>query len=201
MKLYQQGPTPSCRRVSIFMKLAGIEVERIELNLKAGDNLDAGYVSRSINAKVPMLELDDGETISESVAICRYFDALQGTGLFGESALEKAKVEMWQRLLEWQGLIPAFQAFRNLTGFYSDRENCVHAWGEESKARITMFLPMLDKQLAQHPFVAGQALSIADITGFIFVWFTQARLDINVTQAFPNIARWYNTLSEMDAFQ
>ncbi|MBY8035362.1 glutathione S-transferase [Vibrio fluvialis] len=203
MKLYETAVTPSCRRVSIFLKELGVDVERVALNVREGDNLTESFKSKSVNGKVPMLELDDGTTLCESVAICRYFDESNPNDrhLFGRDALDKAKVEMWHRVTEFQGLYAGFQAFRNLTGIYKDRENCVLAWGEESKARAASFLPQLDARLKESNFVATHYFTIVDITAFIFIGFADKALELSPLAQYPNIARWFEMIQQRPAFQ
>lgn len=203
MKIYETAMTPSCKRVSIFLKELGVEVDRIALNVREGDNLQPAFSSKSVNGKVPLLELDDGTTICESVAICRYFDEAveNDLALFGRTAVEKAKVEMWHRVVEFQGLYAAFQAFRNITAIYSDRENCIAEWGQESKERVGAFLPLLDKQLAESPYVVSDRFTIVDITAFIFVNFAINGLAFSVLEQYPNIARWFETVAARPAFQ
>ncbi|EMB9228709.1 glutathione S-transferase [Vibrio harveyi] len=203
MKLYETAVTPSCKRVSIFLKEIGGEVERIALNVRGGDNLSEPFKSKSVNGKVPLLELDDGTTICESVAICRYLDEAfeNDLALFGANQLERAQVEMWHRVVEFQGLYTAFQAFRNITAIYQDRENCVAAWGDESKSRVLEFLPILDKRLSESEHIATDNFTIVDITGYIFVGFAVNGLSIEVFETYPNIARWFEQVSVREAFQ
>ncbi|EJG1666775.1 glutathione S-transferase [Vibrio parahaemolyticus] len=203
MKLYETAMTPSCKRVSIFLKEIGGEVERVALNVREGDNLSESFKQKSVNGKVPLLELDDGTTICESVAICRYLDKAfeNDLALFGANQLERAQVEMWHRVVEFQGLYAAFQAFRNITAIYQDRENCVAAWGEESKSRVLEFLPTLDKRLSESEYIATDQFSIVDITGYIFIGFAVNGLSIEVFEKYPNIARWFEQVSARDAFQ
>lgn len=203
MKLYETAMTPSCKRVSIFLKEIGGEVERIALNVREGDNLSEPFKSKSVNGKVPLLELDDGTTICESVAICRYLDEAfeNDLALFGANQLERAQVEMWHRVVEFQGLYTAFQAFRNITAIYQDRENCVAAWGDESKSRVLEFLPVLDKRLSESERIATDNFTIVDITGYIFVGFAVNGLSIEVFETYPNIARWFEQVSVREAFQ
>ena len=203
MKLYETAMTPSCKRVSIFLKEIGGEVERIALNVREGDNLSEPFKSKSVNGKVPLLELDDGTTICESVAICRYLDEAfeNDLALFGANQLERAQVEMWHRVVEFQGLYTAFQAFRNITAIYQDRENCVAAWGDESKSRVLEFLPILDKRLSESEHIATDNFTIEDITGYIFVGFAVNGLSIEVFETYPNIARWFEQVSVREAFQ
>lgn len=203
MKLYETAMTPSCKRVNIFLKEIGGEVERVALNVRDGDNLADGFKSKSVNGKVPLLELEDGTTICESVAICRYFDETfpNKLALFGANSLERAQIEMWHRVVEFQGLYTAFQAFRNITAIYQDRENCVAEWGEESKSRVSEFLPVLDNRLAASKHIATDDFSIVDITGYIFIGFAINGLQIDVLDSYPNIARWFETVSQREAFQ
>ncbi|HGS4500529.1 TPA: glutathione S-transferase [Vibrio parahaemolyticus] len=203
MKLYETAMTPSCKRVSIFLKEIGGEVERVALNVREGDNLSESFKQKSVNGKVPLLELDDGTTICESVAICRYLDEAfeNDLALFGANQLERAQVEMWHRVVEFQGLYAAFQAFRNITAIYQDRENCVAAWGEESKSRVLEFLPTLDKCLSESEYIATDQFSVVDITGYIFIGFAVNGLSIEVFEKYPNIARWFEQVSARDAFQ
>ncbi len=203
MKLYEFAPTPSSRRVSIFLNELGVDVERVQVNVREGENLTEEYKQKSVNGKVPMLELESGVTISESVAICRYFHEATPNKkfLFGETHLEMAQVEMWNRIVEFQGLYAGFQAFRNISGIYKDRETCVEAWGVESKARVETFLPQLDERLSTSAYVATEGLTIVDITAFIFVGFAEKALQLDVLNNYPNIARWYSELSQRPAFQ
>lgn len=203
MKIYEFAANPSSRRVGIFLKELGVEVDRVQLNVREGANLNAEYQEKSVNGKVPMLELDDGTCISETIAICRFFaEKHNDTSLFGTTPEEKGLVEMWQRIVEFDGLYAGFQAFRNLSGVYSDRERCVPAWGEESKRRVEEFLPKLDKQLSRNDYVAGTKLSVADITGFLFVGVVcEKALEIKALEAYPHIQAWYDKLSQRAAFQ
>ena len=92
--------------------------------------------------RVPALVLDDGTVITESIAICRYFEALQpDPPLFGRGALEIARVEMWNRRLELHLLFPVSHVFRNSHPAMKEMEvPQVPAWAEANKPRILEFL-------------------------------------------------------------
>ncbi|MDV6250324.1 glutathione S-transferase [Vibrio sp. EA2] len=203
MKLYETAMTPSCKRVNIFLKEIGGDVERVAINVRDGDNLAETFKQKSVNGKVPVLELDDGTTLCESVAICRYFDEefSNDLNLFGGNQRERAQVEMWHRVVEFQGLYAAFQAFRNISAIYKDRENCVKEWGEESKSRVVAFLPVLDKRLGESEYIASDRYTIVDITAYIFVGFAINALQIDVLSTAPNIARWFEKISAREALQ
>ena len=197
MKIYELGPAPSARRVSIFLAEKGIKVERQHVDILGGENLSDEFKAKSLNGQIPVLELNDGTTICESVAICRYFDEAYPTdnALFGLTALEKAQVEMWQRLIELRGLLVAMQAFRNISGIYKDRENCIAEWGQESRQRLIDFLPTIDRQLAVTPFIAGERFSIADITAVVLCDFMK-NLEIQVDDSLPHLKQWYQRIRE-----
>ncbi|MCG9696083.1 glutathione S-transferase [Shewanella sp. Isolate11] len=200
MKLYELAITPNAKRVNIFLNEMGIEIERVVVNVRAGENLNPEFKSKSINGRIPLLELDDGQTLCESVAICRYFDELNPSeqSLFGNTPLEKAQIEMWQRICELQGLNYATQAFRNITQVYQDRERCVAAWGHESRLRVIEFLPTLEKQLRQQAYIAGERFTIADITAYTFITMLP-RLEISLDEKFTHLLAWITKVEQRPA--
>ncbi|MDX1302950.1 glutathione S-transferase [Photobacterium sp.] len=202
MKIYELAPAPSARRVSIFLAEKGIEIDRVNVDIRGGENLFDEFKAKSINGRIPVLELDDGTTICESIAICRYFDEMYPStpSLFGDTPQERAKVEMWQRIVEFQGLYTAMQAFRNISGIYKDRENCVESWGHESRQRVVEFLPTLDAQLANSAYIAGNKFSVADITAFVMCGFI-TNLEITIDEMFPHIQDWYERVSQRPSIQ
>ncbi|MEI8634825.1 glutathione S-transferase [Vibrio sp. PP-XX7] len=203
MKLYELAITPSCRRVDIFLKELGVEIERETVNVREGENLTSAFKQISSNGKVPVLELDDGRHLCESVAICRYIDSISPNdkSLFGQTAFEQAQVEMWHRIVEWQGLIPLFQAVRNLTQVYKDRENCVPEWGEESKRRLVDFLPQVDQRLSESHYLALGSLTIVDISAYVMIIFADQVLKLAVRENYSNIAAWLARLETRPSFQ
>lgn len=200
MKLYELAPTPSARRVSIFLAEKGINIERVTVDIRGGENLSPEFKAKSLNGRIPLLELDDGSYLCESVAICRYLEEIHPSdhSLFGNNPLERAKVEMWQRIIELQGLMPAFQAFRNITGVYKDRENCLEAWGQESRQRTFEFLPLLEQQLTKSDYIAGDNFSIADISAYIFISFIK-NLEINIDNKLQHLSAWFAKIAQRPA--
>ena len=127
MKLYESR-SPNARRVNIFLAEKGVDLERQEVDIQSGENIESAHKARNPVGRVPVLELDNGEYLSESVAICRYIEGLHPTpNLFGETAEEMAKIEMWHRRAEQNYFLELTSAFRNITGFFKDRETqCQH---------------------------------------------------------------------------
>ena len=199
MKLYE-SPSPNARRVHIFMAEKGIECERIAVDIRAAENLSAEYLAKNPGGRVPMLELEDGTFIGESVAICRYLESLQPESpLFGESGIEAAKVEMWQRRAELNFLLEVAGAFRNITGFFKDRETCVAEWGQVCAERAPKMLSMFDEQLSQTAYLAGDTFSIADITLAVALDFARM-VKVVALPELPNIERWYGQVSARGSF-
>ncbi len=131
----------------------------------AAENISAAFLAKNPGGRVPVLELDDGTFIGESIAICRYLEGLHPQPcLFGDTPLSSAQVEMWQRRVELNLLMEVAGAFRNLTGFFKDRETCVEQWGQVCAEKAAKAVTMFDDQLAQTQFLAGDAFSVADIT-------------------------------------
>mgnify|MGYP001181905644 FL=1 len=178
----------------------GIECERIAVDIRAAENLSAEYMAKNPGGRVPLLELEDGTFIGESVAICRYLESLRPESpLFGESGIEAAKVEMWQRRAELNFLLEVAGAFRNITGFFKDRETCVAEWGQVCAERAPKMLSMFDEQLSQTAYLAGDTFSIADITLAVALDFARM-VKVVALPELPNIERWYGQVSARSSF-
>lgn len=196
MKLYDGGRAPNPRRVRVFLAEKGIEVPLVPVDMGAMGHRDEEVASRNPLRRLPVLELDDGTIITESVAICRYFEELHPEPpLFGTGAVERALVEMWQRRMELNFLSAVAAAFRHLHPAMKEWEvPQVAEWGEANKPKALEFLALLDRELANREFVAGDSYSIADITGLIGIDFMKpARLA--VPEELAHVRRWYGAVA------
>lgn len=196
MKLLDQPQAPNPRRVNIFLAEKGIEVTRQIFNIPNKEHLTDEIKALNPMQRLPILVLDDGTAISESVAICRYFEELHPERpLMGTKPLEKAKIEMWQRRAELDVLGPIASCFRHLHPAMAELEvPQVPAWGEANRERALKGLAMLDKQLQQNTFLAGDTFSIADITALCAIDMMKlARIEM--PGDFVALKRWYETVS------
>ena len=203
MKFFDFGMAPNPRRARIFMAEKGIEgVEIIQIDL--GDNREnVGEEYRSINPSctVPALVLEDGTLISESVAICRYFEEIQpNPPLMGRDAKEKAVVEMWQRQVELQGYMPAGEAFRNYNKRFAGRALAGNDSYEQipelvtrSRTRVERFFNLLNDHLESREFIAADVFSIADITAYVMVDFA-GWSKMGITESQTHLKRWYESI-------
>ncbi|MER9408095.1 glutathione S-transferase [Mesorhizobium caraganae] len=196
MKLFDGGRAPNPRRVRVFLAEKGIEVPLVPVDMGAMGHKQEPVSSRNPLQRLPVLELDDGTILTESVAICRYFEELQPEpALFGQGALGKAKVEMWQRRMEFNLLSCVAQAFRHIHPAMKEWEiPQIPEWGEANKAKAVEFLNLLDTELANREFAAGDSYSIADITGMIAIDFMKPAR-IKVPDGCSNVLRWYSAVT------
>ena len=192
MKLYDGGRAPNPRRVRIFLAEKGIEVERQQVDLAVLEHKSPAYTAINPLQRVPALVLDDGTVITESIAICRYFEMQQpAPALFGRSGMDAVRVEMWNRRVELHLFLPVAQVFRHLHPAMKALEvPQVPEWGEANKPRIADFLALLDRELAGRRFVAGDDYTVADITGLVAVDLMKpARLA--VPEELAHVQRWH----------
>jgi glutathione S-transferase len=196
MKLYDGGRAPNPRRTRIFLAEKGITLPLEQVDLGALQQKSSAYAAINPLQRVPALVLDDGTVITESIAICRYFEALQPEpALFGRNALEIARIEMWNRRLELHFFLPVSHVFRNSHPAMKEMEvPQVPAWAEANKPRILEFITLLDAELKDRGFIAGDAFSVADITGLVAVDFMKPA-KLAVPADFGNLKRWHAAVS------
>lgn len=196
MKLFDGGRAPNPRRVRIFLAEKGIEVPLVSVDMGAMEHRGGDVAARNPLHRLPVLELDDGTVLCESVAICRYFEEIQPEpALFGRGAFGTAQVEMWQRRLELNLLLPVGFAFRHIHPAMKEWEvPQLPEWGEANKPKVLDFLVLLDAELALREFAAGDDFSIADITGMVAIDFMKPAR-IAVPQELTNVIRWHRALA------
>ena len=196
MKLHEAATAPNCRRVRIFLAEKGIEVPIVPVDLGKAENRQEPFRQMNPMGRVPVLELDDGTFIAESVAICRYFEQMQPEpALMGGGEPEQAaRIEMWQRRMELEIALPIMQVFRNTHPFFADRIEQFPDYGEGQRRQATKRLAWLDEELANREFVAGDDYTIADITALIGIDFGRVS-GFKVTEETPNLLRWRQAVS------
>jgi glutathione S-transferase len=188
--------------VRVFLAEKGIEVPLVPIDMGALGHRSEEVASRNPLKRLPVLELDDGTVITESVAICRYFEELHPEPpLFGKGVLGKALVEMWQRRMELNFMFCVAQAFRHIHPAMKGWEvPQIPEWGEANKPRVLEFLALLDRELGARKFAAGDEYSIADITGLIGVDFMKPA-KIVMPPEFTNVIRWHAALAARPSAQ
>lgn len=196
MKLYDSKMAPNPRRTRIFLAEKGVSVPTEQVDMMKMEHKTPEYTAINPLQRMPVLILDDGTVIAESLAICRYFDALHPEPpLFGVGPKEIALVEMWSRRVENNFFATVAAVFRHLHPAMKELEvPQVPAWAEANRPRVMQFLELLDGELAKREFIAGDRFTVADITALCTVDFMKpARL--TVPEGAANVKRWHAAVS------
>jgi glutathione S-transferase len=196
MKLYDSKTAPNPRRARIFLAEKGIALRTEQVDIMTFQHKTPEYTAINPFQRLPALVLDDGTVITESMAICRYFETLQpDPPLFGKGAKEIALVEMWNRRAEINFFANVAAVFRHLHPAMKELEvPQIPAFAEANKPRVAWFLELLDGELGKREFIAGDRYSVADITTLVAVDFMKpARLAI--PEGMANLKRWHAAVS------
>jgi len=196
VKLYDSQMAPNPRRVRVFLAEKAIEIPVEQVDIGKRQNLTPEFLEKNPLGRVPVLELDDGSYLSESVAICRYFEeTVPDPPLFGVDPQDRAVVEMWQRRMEFEVLNNVAGCFRNTHDYFKGRIPQVPEYGELCRETAVKRLAWLDEVLADRTFVAGDRYTIADITALVGIDFGRVT-GIRIQPDQKHLARWHELVSE-----
>ncbi len=197
MKIYETKTAPNPRRVRMFMAEKGLldKAEFVQIDLQKGENLTPEFTARNPMKKVPVMELDDGTCIAETMAICRYFEESypETTPLLGTTPVEKAELEQWLRWLEYYFFLPTGMCFQHSTGYFKDRMNPIKEWGEESGKQVASFFNFLDRHLEGRDFIYSNDFTAADIVAFTTVDFAKV-VSVRISPEQTNLQAWYDRI-------
>jgi glutathione S-transferase len=195
MKLYTSHRAPNPRRVRWVMAEKGIDdIELVEIDLLKGEQKRPEYRDRVGRPVVPALELDDGTVLVESVAIARYLEALHPEpNMFGRDAKEIAVIEMWTRFAEMAVANPLALAARYGHPALAVLDGPDPAASEQQRQTADRALKRLDRQLADHEFLAADRLTIADIVAVSGMDFARL-IRWRPPEGLTHVARWYESV-------
>lgn len=164
MKLYIRPIAPNALKVLVFMIERGIEIETVDVETLSLE--DYGRVSPL--RTVPVLETDDGLSITESLTICQYLDSsFPGRPLFGEGPEERTIVAMWERRAELMLMIPAIEYGHHCQPMFTGRLRQFPDWAKSNVAQSARMLGLMEQRLAGSPWLAGERFTMADLTAFL----------------------------------
>ena len=200
MKLYDTPLAPNPRRVRWVMAEKGVgDIEVVTLNLMKGDQRQPDYVAKTGLPLAPVLELDDGTCIGESVAICRYLESrYPEPNLFGRDPKETAVIEMWMRRAELMVAHPLMIGVRHTHPAMAALEQQDPAVGARNIEGGLRALKVLDRQLAEHEWLAAERITIADIVGFIGLDFGRM-IKLKPPEDLTHLVRWHAAMSARPA--
>jgi len=197
--------------VTLYLAEKGIELEMVEVDLKSGEHMSDAFQALSPECTVPVLELDDGSCLWNSIAIRQYLESLHPEPvLLGRDALERARVTQYVFWIEHNGMMPAAEAFRNAAKGMTDHAlpgrrpvPQIEALAERGTRRFGHFLEDLDGFLAERDYVAGDAFTVADIDALIMVDFgcRVTRTELFKLDAHDNLLKWYERVRNRPAIR
>jgi len=196
MKIYDFALAPNPRRLRIFVAEKGLKIPTEQVDLFTGKNRTPEMLAKNPAGGLPLLELDDGSHLAESVAICRYLEGLHPQpNLMGKDSREQSFIEMWNRRIELGLFGAAGRAFQHTNELFKARLKQMPEYGETQRDATKQQLQWLDAQIGNKPFIAGDRFTIADITALVAVDFATQMAGVPLDPALKNLARWHQSVS------
>ena len=196
MKLYDLPASPNARRVRIFIAEKDLQIPMVPIDMISGENRKSEYLAKNSLGRMPLLELDDGTCIAESIAICRYLESkFPSPPLFGSSGLEQAIIEMWQRRMEFLLLNPMINIFRHTHEMWKDRMTQIPQIAEIESEDVKEKMIWLDAELRGKQYIAGGDYSVADITAQCAFVMGKAAVGIRIPQELSNLDAWWSRVT------
>ena len=200
MLLYDSPmPAPNPRRVRIFAAEKGIDLPRREVSIPRREQKAPDFLAKNPRGQTPILELDDGTVIAESVAIMRYLEALHPEPpLFGTTPLEIAQIEMWGRRVEMILMMTVGAVWVHTHAFTAAIPGRNEAWGEANRPRVASALDFFDQSLADREFITGINFTAADILLLTTIDFASF-IGLETTEGRENLGQWHARVSARDS--
>ena len=202
MKFYDAPPAPNPRRVRMFIAEKGIAIETVNLDLTKNEQLTPEFRAINPRCTLPVLELDNGTYLTETLAICHYLEALfPHPNLLGQGAEEQALVLMWNDITVFNGYAAAGEALRNFAQLFANRSVTgpedypqIPELAERGRRRTAQFLDQLNTQLENSEYVATDRFTLADITAYTLVEFA-GWIKVPITDEHSQLRRWFETVA------
>jgi glutathione S-transferase len=196
MKLYGAPmPAPNPRRVRMFLAEKGIALAETPIDLRKREHKSPEFRAKNGLGQIPVLELDDGTVISETVAICRYFEEIQpAPPLFGTTALEKARVDMWIRRAEFALMTPVGMFWRHAHPYTAGLLNQFKDFGESNREHVAGGMRFFDRELKDKDYLTGDGFSMADICLLSTIDFANW-IGLETSAELGHLAAWHARVS------
>ena len=196
MKIYDFALAPNPRRLRIFVAEKGLKIPTEQVDIFTGQNRSPEMLKKNPAGGLPVVELDDGTHLAESVAICRYLEGMHPEpNLMGKDLREQVEIEMWNRRIELGLFSAAARAFQHTNELFKARLKQFPEYGETQREAVKQQMQWLDAQIGSKPFIAGNRFTIADITAEVGVDFAAQFAGVSLDPALKNLARWHQSVS------
>jgi glutathione S-transferase len=209
VKFYDYRSAPSPRKVRLFVAEKGLDLPTVEVDLRSRAQNEPAFLAKNPGATVPVLELDDGTCLTESLAICHYLEQLHPEpNLMGVDAKEQALVLMWTDIQTLEGYLGLAEALRNGHEAFKGRAlggpvayEQIPALVERGRRRAEVYFNKLDTRLGESPFIAGERFTYADIVGFVYLGFAGRAIGTNPVEGRPALRRWSEIVAARPAIK
>ena len=199
MKLYTHATAPNPRRVHIFLAEKGLDIPRIMVDMQKAEHKTAEFMEKNLNGQIPVLELDDGTCISESVSICRYLEALHPEpALFGSTPVEIGRIDMHLRRIELvlgRNISTSWVNGPIVAKIAAGRFTQIPEAKIQSDLAVRAYYERLDTELSTRQMIAGDTFSVADIAALVSIDFAEQMVDLKPGDHLLNLARWRTAVS------
>jgi len=209
MRFYDFKGAPSPTKVRIVIAEKGLEIPTESVNLRELEQQKEAYRSKHPGATVPMLELDDGTRLTESLAIADYLDhSFPDPNLMGTGPAERALVLMWHDITTLEGYLAVQELLRNSSEFFKGRGlpgiepyEQIPALAERGRKRIAVFMKKIDQRLGDSAYLACERYTYADIAAYVTVGFAKRALGEDPAAGHEHVARWLANIDSRPAVQ
>lgn len=203
MKFYDCQTAPSPRRVRMFIAEKGIDIPVVPVDLRNGEQLTEAFRKINPRCTVPVLELDDGTRLNDTLAICHFLECrFPEPNLMGKDGREQALVMNWHEQILTEGYLAGADALRNFSKGFANRAvtgpanfRQIPELAERGRERLQEFMDVLDQRLAESTYVALDRFTMADIGGYVCVDFANW-VKLPVREQWLNIRRWFDEISQ-----
>lgn len=195
MRIYDFPFAPNPRKLRVFLAEKGISIPMVTVDLTRGETRSPAFLARNPMGSLPVLELDDGTYLTESLAIIEYFDELHpDPPMIGTDPLERARVRELERLAETSIFNRIARIFFNTSSVFASMRQVPEA-AEQAREGLPRALRIMDDRVGSSAFVAGPRPTIADCT--LFAAFEHAKLaEVEIPAEYENLTRWYAAFSQ-----
>ena len=203
MLLYNaDNPAPNPRRVRIYLAEKGLSVPTETLSMVKGEHKGEAFLAVNPLGQVPALVLDDGSVLTESLSICRLFEAMHPEPpMFGVGPRGIAEVDMWQRRAELRMMVPLGMVWVHTHPFTARVVKRQYTeYGESQRPRVIAAMGEFDQALAEREFLDGKGYSMADIVLQTIVDFA-GFVGIPIPEDMEGLRAWHDRVSARPSAQ
>ena len=201
VRLVTCSTAPNPRRVNAFLAEKGLEIPKVEIDIATRAHSVPAHLEKFGTHHLPALELSDGSTLTETMAICRYLEALHPEpNLFGLDPAEIGRVDQWNRRVEFMIMLPTAYVFRHSHPSMATLERQEPVMSDWHRPALARGLEVLEARLAKSPYLAGDRVTMADLNAFISLDFMRVT-KTRVPETHAATLRWQAELAERPSLQ